>query len=68
MTGNSIGDVRAVDEVVTVILKSGDLSEKVTQNVVDSVSFLLDTNLQTGSTELRQTIFNRYIIFTLIVV
>ena len=63
VTGNSIGDVMAVQEVITAILKSGKLSLKVTERVVDSVSFLLDTILDTRSTVLHNIIVNRYIVF-----
>ena len=63
VNGNSIGDVMAVQEVITIILKSGKLSENVTQNIVESISFLFDTNLDTSSTKLHQEILNRYIVF-----
>ena len=56
VTTNGIGDIQAVADVINSINmnkedEEKDLGEKVTEDIVKTVSFLVDSNLKTNLTE-----------------
>lgn len=59
LTGNAIGDAASMDTVIKELMKADTVSEEVTKSLVDSVSLLLDTNLNTKSTAKHKDIVNR---------
>ena len=64
---NGIGDVEAVSNVLASIVKSGNISEAVTQSVLNIVSNLLKSDFKTADnddeTQLASKISDGYIVF-----
>ena len=60
VAGNSIVDVEMTEKVLEDIAESGNITTSVTENILNSVSYLMDGNQTSSSHDMKNKIVNRY--------